>query len=188
MTDTEKLLAEVKAELLPFESWERLTGESAAAYTAFCAFRDYGPERNIRRAVEGHFRKAECPYPLDTFIAKKYRMWRNWSTAFRWRERAADYDAWLDKLKQTEVRKAIEAQGEAQREALSKMLAKASKGVDLTDPAGMKAETIRDWLETSIRLDRELSNLGILAAGKGNAAEPEHKPGSIQFIPEFEGL
>jgi hypothetical protein len=52
MTDIDKTIEEAKAAVLPFESWERLTGESSAAYAAFCAYRDYGPERNIRRAME----------------------------------------------------------------------------------------------------------------------------------------
>jgi hypothetical protein len=52
MTDNDKTIEEATAAILPFESWERLTGESGTAYAAFCAFRDYGPERNIRRAVE----------------------------------------------------------------------------------------------------------------------------------------
>ena len=37
---------------LPYESWERLPGESGAAFAAFCAFRDLGLERNIRKAVD----------------------------------------------------------------------------------------------------------------------------------------
>ena len=36
-------------EILPYESWEKLEGETALAYGAFCAFRDYGPERNIKK-------------------------------------------------------------------------------------------------------------------------------------------
>jgi hypothetical protein len=57
MTDIDKTIEEAwhhdaLAAVLPFESWERLTGESSAAYAAFCAYRDYGPDRNIRRAVE----------------------------------------------------------------------------------------------------------------------------------------
>jgi hypothetical protein len=34
------------------ESWEQLPGETGRAYTAFCAYRDLGPERNIRKVVE----------------------------------------------------------------------------------------------------------------------------------------
>jgi hypothetical protein len=52
MNDLEKAIEEAKADLLPFESWERLTNETPLAYSAFCAFRDLGAERNIRKAVE----------------------------------------------------------------------------------------------------------------------------------------
>jgi hypothetical protein len=53
------LAAVLPANLRFDESWERLPGESGLAYAAFCAFRDYGPERNIRKAVEGQFNKTE---------------------------------------------------------------------------------------------------------------------------------
>jgi bifunctional DNA-binding transcriptional regulator/antitoxin component of YhaV-PrlF toxin-antitoxin module len=43
----DKAVEEGKGVLLPFESWERLPGESSAAYAAFCAFRDFGPEREL---------------------------------------------------------------------------------------------------------------------------------------------
>jgi hypothetical protein len=36
---------------MPFESWERLKGESALAFSAFCAFRDLGAERNIWKTM-----------------------------------------------------------------------------------------------------------------------------------------
>ena len=36
MTDIEKTIEEAKASMLPFESWERLEGESPAAFAAFC--------------------------------------------------------------------------------------------------------------------------------------------------------
>ena len=93
MTDFDKAIEEAKADLLPFESWERLTGESGAAFAAFCAFRDFGVERNIRKAVES-FEKDE------TKREKRYRVWRNWCTQYRWKERAADYDRYLERLKQ----------------------------------------------------------------------------------------
>ncbi|MDR1574967.1 MAG: hypothetical protein LBS37_03085 [Treponema sp.] len=110
MRDIGKVIEEAKAELLPFASWEKLPGESGAAYAAFCAYRDYGPERNIRKAVEGHFRKAEVPAEFspaaktprnspDATIARKYRMWLSWSMQFKWVKRAEDYDRYLDRLK-----------------------------------------------------------------------------------------
>ena len=44
MIDMDKAIEEAKAAMLPFESWERLKGESSLAFAAFCSYRDYGPE------------------------------------------------------------------------------------------------------------------------------------------------
>jgi hypothetical protein len=147
MTDIDKSIEEAKAAVLPFESWERLPGESELAYTAFCAFRDYGPERNIRKAVEAgepDIRKRE----------KRYRVWRNWCAAYRWRERAADYDRYTDKLKQAELRKTIEAQGEKHRAVTGKMLAVVEKKLDLMDPSDLAQGTVTEWVETAIMAER----------------------------------
>ena len=109
MTDIDRIIEEAKAEMLPFESWEQLPGETSAAFSAFCAYRDFGTERNIRKAVD-------VTEKDEGVRAKRYRVWRNWCTQFRWRERAADYDKYIEKLKQTEIRKTIEAQGEKYRQ------------------------------------------------------------------------
>ena len=44
--DYEKIVEEAKASALPYENWERLPGETGAAFAAFCAFRDYGPRHS----------------------------------------------------------------------------------------------------------------------------------------------
>jgi hypothetical protein len=179
--------------VLPFESWERLAGESSAAYAAFCAFRDYGPDRNVRKAVEGQFRTAELPTEFspsaktprnnrEAIIARKYRVWGAWAAAFKWRERAADYDLYLDRLKQTELRKTIEAQGEKHRAITGKMLAVVEKKLDLMDPADLTQGTVTEWVETAIRAEREAAGL-VTPNGK---AEP--KQGEINFTPEFDGI
>ncbi|GHT70601.1 hypothetical protein FACS1894110_22380 [Spirochaetia bacterium] len=183
MTDIDRVITETQAEVLPFESWERLPGESTAAYAAFCAYRDFGPERNIRKAVEAHFRKAEMP--LDAFIAKKYRLWRGWAAAHKWRERAADYDGYVDKLKQAEKRKTIEEQGKVHRAITGKMLQVVEKKLDLMDPAELAQGAVTDWVSTAIRADREAAGL---VTGKDKPDERTDKNGQITFIPEFEGL
>ncbi|MDR2376725.1 MAG: hypothetical protein LBD96_09850 [Treponema sp.] len=176
MTDIDKTIEEAKAALLPFESWERLPGETSAAYGAFCAYRDYGPERNIRRALETAGNEAgRC--------GKRYGMWRAWAAQFRWRERAADYDRYLDRLKQTERRKTIEAREETHRAVTGKMLAAVEKKLDLMDPADLTQGTVTEWVQAAIRADREAAGLVVL---NGEKAEP--KQGEINFTPEFEGL
>jgi len=175
MNDMDKVIEEVKADMLPYESWERLPGESSAAFAAFCAYRDCGAERNIRKAVEG-FEKD------DVVRAKKYRVWRNWSTQFRWRERAVDFDRYLEKLKQEELRKTIEAQGEKHRAVTGKMLDVVSKKLDSMNPAELTQGNLTEWVNTAIRAEREAAGL-IAPNGK-----TEPKQGELNFVSEFNGL
>jgi hypothetical protein len=88
MMDMDKAVNEAKASMMPFESWERLKGESPMAFAAFCAFRDCGSERSIRMAVDETEKN-------EAVRAKRYRVWRNWAAQYSWRERAADYDRYL---------------------------------------------------------------------------------------------
>jgi hypothetical protein len=184
MPDIDRIIAEAQSCRLPFESWERLPGESGRAYAAFCAFRDLGPERNIRKAAAGQLGKAElADAKNESAIAKKYRVWRNWCSAYRWRERAADYDNYTDKLKQAEFRKTIEAQGEKHRAITGKMLTVVEKKLDLMNLADLTQGTVTEWVETAIRVEREAA--GLVATNSGKS---EPKRGEINFTPEFEGL
>jgi len=175
MTDFDKAIEEAKAAILPFESWERLPGESAAAFAAFCSFRDYGSERNIRKAIDSTEKD-------EGVRAKRYRVWRNWCSQFRWRERAADYDNYTEKLKAAEIRKTIEAQGEMHRKVTGKMLEVVNKKLDLMDPAELTQGNVTEWVETAIRAERDAAGL----VSSGGKAEP--KQGELVFTPEFNGL
>ena len=175
MTDIDKAIQDAKADSLPYESWERLTGESAGAFGAFCCFRDLGFERNIRKAVES----VEKDVALQ---GKKYKVWRNWSTQFRWRERAADYDRYIEHLKQGELRKTIEAQGEKHRQVTGKMLDVVEKKLDLMNPAELSQGNLTEWVQTAIKAEREAAGL---TADNG---KPETKQGQLNFTNDFEGL
>jgi hypothetical protein len=175
MTDFEKAIEEAKAGMLPYESWERLAGESSLAYAAFCVYRDLGAERNVRRAVDA----AEKD---EGKRERRYRVWRNWSTQFRWRERSADYDKYLEKLKQAELRKTIEAQGEKHRQVTGKMLDVVSKKLDKMNPDDLTQSAVTEWVQTAIRAEREAAGL-VSSNGK---AEP--KQGELSFVPDFQGI
>ena len=175
MTDIDKTIEEAKAEMLPFESWEKLAGETSLAFSAFCAFRDLGAGRNIRKAVEVAENDVGKRY-------KRYRVFRNWSTQFRWRERAADYDRYMEHLKQTEMRKTIEAQGEQHRAVTGKMLEVVKKKLDGMNPDELTQGNLTEWVQTAIKADREAAGL-VAPNGK---VEP--KQGELNFVSDFQGL
>jgi hypothetical protein len=175
MTDFEKAIEEAKADMLPYESWERLTGESSLAYSAFCAFRDLGAERNIRKAVESIEQDEKAR-------EKRYRVWRNLSTQFRWRDRAAEYDRYMEKLKQAEQRKTIEAQGEQHRAVTGKMLEVVKKKLDGMNPDELTQSNLTEWVQTAIKADREAADI-VAPNGKG-----EVKQGELNFVSDFQGL
>jgi hypothetical protein len=179
--DYDKIIEEAKAALLPFESWERLPGETDKAFAAFCSFRDCGPERSIKKAVEGvEKEKGERVQNCKT--------WSNWCSQYRWRERSADFDRYIEKLKMTEIRKTIEAQGEKQRKVTGQILDAVSKKLELLNPADITQGNIIEWAEKAIRLEREASNQRFegLVAGKDGKAEP--KQGEFVFTSDFQGL
>jgi hypothetical protein len=159
--ENEKLFDRVKEISLPFECWEKLPKESAAAFAAFCVFRDYGCDRNIKKAVvsvEGDAAKQ----------SKKYRLWRLWSTQFHWFKRADGYDAYVDRLKQTERRKTIEQREEAYREVTGKMLRVVSKKLDLMDAAELSQGNVTEWMTAAVKTERDV--FGIAANEKENGA------------------
>jgi hypothetical protein len=175
MTDFDKAIEEAKAEILPFESWEKLSGESSLAFSAFCSFRDLGAERNIRKAVENTEQDVGKRW-------KRYRVWLNWSTQYRWKERAADYDKYIERLKQTELRKTIEAQGEMHRQVTGKMLDVVSKKLDTMNPAELSQSAVTEWVQTAIKAEREAAGL-IAPNGK-----TEPKQGELSFVSDFNGV
>jgi len=175
MTDIDRAIDEAKKEMMPFESWEQLPGESSMAFLAFRSFRDIGPERSIRKAVEG----AEKD---EAKREKRCKVWRNWCGRFRWRERAADYDRYTERLKQGEMRKTIEAQGEKQRMVTGKMLDVVSKKLDTMNPADLTQDSLPEWVQTAIKAEREAAGL-VASNGK-----PESKQGELNFTSDFEGL
>jgi len=171
----DKAIEEAKAAMLPFESWERLKGESSLAFAAFCAYRDYGPERNIRKAVD-------CTEKDEVVRGKRYGTWKNWCVQFRWKERAADFDRYIEKLKIAEKRKTIEAQGEKQREVTGKLLDAVSKRLDVLNPEELPLALVTEWTETAIKAEREAA-----ALVNGNE-KPDAKQGELVFAPDFQGL
>jgi hypothetical protein len=138
-----------------------------------------GAERNIRKAVEASLKSGEKDVVVQE---KKYRVWRNWSTQFRWRDRAAEYDRYMEKLKQAELRKTIEEQGEQHRKVTGKMLDVVSKKLDTMNPDELTQVNLPEWVNTAIKADREAADL------ISPNSKTEHRQGELNFVSDFQGL
>jgi len=171
--DIDKIIEEARADMLPFKSWEQLKGESFTAFAAFCAFRDCGADRTTRKAVE-------CAEKEKAAQKKRYNVFRNWANLYRWKERAADYDRHIENLKQTEIRKTIEARGEKHREVAGKILDTVSKKLDSMKPEDLSQNNVTDWFQAAVKADRE--------AWQAVDGKPETKQGELNFVTDFQGL
>jgi hypothetical protein len=174
-SDFAKAIEEAKTNALPYESWVKLDAETALAYSAFCVFRDLGAERTIRKAVE-------ITEPDKNKWERRYNVWRGWASDYRWRERAADYDRHIEKLKLGELRKTIEAQGEMHRATTRKMFEVVQKKLDTMNPEELTQGNVTEWVQTAIKADREAA--GLVSPG----GKEELKQGELNFVSDFQGL
>jgi len=163
---------------LPFESWEKLGNEGARAFAAFCAYRDFGCERNIKKAilsVENDAAKAN----------RQYRTWLNWSAQFHWLKRAADYDKYLDRLKLAERRKVIEAREEAHKEVTEKMLFVVKKKLDTMAADELTQGNVAEWVKTAVQTERDIFGIGRDESG---GKQGQFRQGEINFDGDFSGV
>lgn len=86
------------------EAWERQSKESLAAWSAFRVFRDLGDKRSIEAAM------------ADPGVTAKRRTLSGWASLWHWNERAAAYDAHLDRGRVKAAAAAAEAMAERQIE------------------------------------------------------------------------
>jgi hypothetical protein len=64
------------------QRWDRMEGETHRAYSAHIAYRDIGSDRTIQKAAD--------------LLQKSGSVLRRWSLRFDWKNRAADFDAYIE--------------------------------------------------------------------------------------------
>lgn len=99
---------------------DRLPGEPVRAYRAFRVYRDQGPRRSLRAAWISGRQRDMAPQSCRSRLAhgatrRSAGHWTEWSSQWNWVERAAAYDAMVDKSKQ-------KAQGYCAREMAKQRL------------------------------------------------------------------
>ncbi len=77
------------------QPWDKHPDESSRAYAAFVAYRDLGPERSIDKAHRAQW-SANPQNGGKTAPKTAPRHWTKWSSDYRWVERTALYDQFVD--------------------------------------------------------------------------------------------
>jgi hypothetical protein len=95
------------------ELWDRLDIEPERAYKAFESYRNLPSGRTLIEAYRQHVGNPNAAKPSDT--------WSRWSKEFAWRERAAAYDAHIDRLREESMQKVIRQEAEEQARQLERM-------------------------------------------------------------------
>ncbi len=92
------------------ELWDRLENEPERAYRAFESYRNLpSAERTVIAAYRHHTGNPDAVKPSDTYSG--------WSRQFAWRERAAAYDAHIDRLREKSIENAVQQEAEEQARA-----------------------------------------------------------------------
>ena len=96
-------------------SWERMEGEPSRPYSAFCIYRELGPERSLTKAARHYltvpadtrattrrrqhrrFRTHERP---NRYLRAIRSQWRRWACRWRWVERCRAYDEFREAERQ----------------------------------------------------------------------------------------
>jgi hypothetical protein len=158
-------------EFIEEECWLRQPGETGAAYSAFCHYRDYGGDRSIRKVMTS----MELP-------ESRSGIWHAWSKHYAWVLRTGKYDAHLDQIRLAENEKSLREREAKHLELSKKMLDLVEKRLDKIDPDEISQSTILDWMKTCTQLESEILK-----------AEDTDHPGTlkqleISFFEDFKGV
>jgi hypothetical protein len=160
------------------ESWEKQKGETSLAFAAFMVYRDFGPERNIKKAL----RRIERD---EAVVSRKYRTWRFWATRYHWIERAADYDSDLDRVTLAERRRLIKEREKALLQTSGKMLVVVDDKVSTMQQGELTQNNVPNWYRAVAQTEREVLGLGKEEDGK---EQQQNKPIEVKFDSAFEEL
>lgn len=133
--------------------WDRQEGETAKAYAAFCAYRDYGIDRSIQKVVNKYIENA---WSMPLLL--------RWSAKHNWVKRCAAFDSYMDKERQKEyLAQTLEI---SRRQAQSARCIQdiALERLSSLDPITLTNQELLRYLEAGMRLEREALACGIITS------------------------
>jgi hypothetical protein len=136
-------------------AWDRLHGESAKAYHAFCIYRDLGPKRSLSRV-------RDVIYPNAN--GKTGRL-QEWSKEYSWVKRSEAWDEWNDRATQEAFRDEVAATAKRHaQQARSFTVGLSAVNAELlrrlqTDPMALSVVPIDDLVKLSVRSGTQMAKL-----------------------------
>jgi hypothetical protein len=139
--------------------WEQQPGESSRAFGAFWAYRDLGPRRSLRAAVEAFCGRA---------AAALERQLDKWSRAFGWVDRAGAWDRHLDAQARRAQEQARRDMAERQVREAQALQAKALERLRALRPEELRpADVLRFFDDSALcALDAESGQQAAELAGQ----------------------
>lgn len=122
------------------EIWERQPGESSKAYERFCAYRDMGTDRSLR--------KISSQMNISRQILEKL------SVTFSWVSRAEAYDLELERQARIANEKAIKKMRENHTKLAIQITAKAAKRLLTIPDDALSAADIARLVDVGVRIER----------------------------------
>jgi len=156
-------------------SWDRQEEESAAAYAAFCIYRDLGASRSVDSAAAASRQATGKPQ-----ANKKNRapdVWFSWSSRFQWVARARAYDVYLEQrargLREAEHMKELEQYRDQARKgaatlwiARNKLMERLTRRLDNINPDQIDVEKLPSFMRavayvTEVALNTQAEAIGV---------------------------
>jgi hypothetical protein len=125
--------------------WERLPGESARSYGAFCVFRDIGARRSLREC---------CRRFYGDGSTANVRQISSWSSKWKWVDRCRAWDDHLDQQARAEQERLRKEMVQLHAQAARAAVEKALEAIRRTVPPDLKPADIIKWLVEAAKLER----------------------------------
>lgn len=144
-------------------SWDRQENESAKAYAAFCAYRDYGIDRSITKVLRTYNDK----YGSRSLLNR-------WSNRFGWVKRCYAYDVFMEKERRKELYIYHLEMTKRHAEQAQLLQEKAISALQDIEPSSLSNQELLRYMEVGMKLEKDAFGYAI----EGEVSyrdEEEHK-------------
>ena len=124
--------------------WDRINNESAKAYAAFCAYRDYGIDRSATKVLQRYNNK----YGSRSMLTR-------WSNKHNWVNRCYEYDVYMEKEQRKELHSYNIKMIKRHAEQSMLLQSKAIEALINIDPKSLSNQELLRYIEVGMKLERD---------------------------------